>query len=97
MFLDEPAAAMDVGSRRSFWRMIRQFGHEGRTNAFATHHLQEADEVADCVVVINRGKAVANGPGATLQAAVARRRARRARRNRLGPADGSVVRASPCA
>ena len=71
VFLDEPTAAMDVESRRSFWRMMRQFGQEGRTIVFATHHLQEADQIADRVVVINRGQVVANGPGATLKAAVA--------------------------
>ncbi len=76
VFLDEPTAAMDVDGRRSFWRMIRQFGQEGRTIVFATHHLQEADEIADRVVVINHGRVVANGPGATLKAAVSARRVR---------------------
>ena len=45
VFLDEPTAAMDVEGRRSFWRMIRHFGEEGRTVVFATHHLQEADQI----------------------------------------------------
>jgi len=76
VFLDEPTAAMDVESRRSFWRMMRQFGQEGRTVVFATHHMQEADEIADRVVVINHGQVVANGPGATLKAAVAIRQLR---------------------
>ena len=76
VFLDEPTAAMDVEGRRSFWQMIRQFGHEGRTIVFATHHLQEADQIADRVVVVNHGRVVADGPGATLKAAVAARRLR---------------------
>jgi ABC-2 type transport system ATP-binding protein len=76
IFLDEPTVAMDVDSQRSFWRTMRQFGKEGRTIVFATHHLQEADVVADRVVVINRGRMVANGPGATLKAAVATRQVR---------------------
>jgi ABC-2 type transport system ATP-binding protein len=76
VFLDEPTAAMDVESRRSFWRMMRQFGQEGRTIVFATHHMQEADQIADRVVVVNRGRVVANGPGATLKAAVATRQIR---------------------
>jgi len=76
VFLDEPTAAMDVEGRRAFWHMIRQFGHEGRTVVFATHHLQEADQIADRVVVVNHGRVVANGPGATLKAAVAARRLR---------------------
>ncbi len=44
--------------------MMRAFGDEGRTVLFATHHLAEADEIADRVVVLNRGKIVADGPGA---------------------------------
>lgn len=76
VFLDEPTAAMDIQGQRSFWRMIRHFGEEGRTIVFATHHLAEADEIADRVIVINHGKVVANGPGATLKAAVAARRLR---------------------
>lgn len=76
IFFDEPTSAMDVESRRSFWRMIHEFGEEGRTVVFATHHIQEADEIADRVVVISHGRVVADGPGATLKAAVATRRLR---------------------
>ena len=76
VFLDEPTSAMDVESRQGFWRMMRDFGDEGRTVLFATHHLAEADEIADRVVVLNHGRVVADGPGATLKAAVATRRVR---------------------
>jgi ABC-2 type transport system ATP-binding protein len=76
VFLDEPTSAMDVESRQGFWRMMRDFGNEGRTVLFATHHLAEADEIADRVIVLNHGKVVADGPGATLKAAVATRRLR---------------------
>ncbi|MGH9109261.1 MAG: ABC transporter ATP-binding protein [Acidimicrobiales bacterium] len=76
LFLDEPTSAMDVASRQSFWKMMRQFGEEGRTVVFATHHLAEADQIADRVVVLNHGQVVADGPGATLKAAVATRRVR---------------------
>ncbi len=76
VFLDEPTSAMDVESRQGFWRMMRDFGNEGRTVLFATHHLAEADEISDRVVVLNHGKVVADGPGATLKAAVATRRLR---------------------
>jgi ABC-2 type transport system ATP-binding protein len=71
VFLDEPTAAMDVSARRGFWQMIRQFSQEGRTVLFATHHLHEADQIADRVVVVNHGRVVADGPGATLKASVA--------------------------
>lgn len=76
VFLDEPTAAMDIVGQRAFWAMMRTFAHEGRTTVFATHHLHEADQVADRVVVVNHGQVVADGPGATLKASVAARKVR---------------------
>ena len=76
VFLDEPTSAMDVESRHGFWRMMRAFGDEGRTVLVATHHLAEADQIADRVIVLNHGRVAADGPGATLKAAVATRRLR---------------------
>lgn len=76
VFLDEPTAAMDVDARRTFWKMIRHLGDEGRTIVFATHHLAEADQVADRVVVLHHGRVVADAPGATLKSAVTCRQVR---------------------
>jgi ABC-2 type transport system ATP-binding protein len=76
IFLDEPTIAMDVEGRRSFWAMMRSFASEGRTVVFATHHLEEADAVADRIVVMRKGTVVANGPAATIKAAVRTRRVR---------------------
>ncbi|HET9075954.1 MAG TPA: ABC transporter ATP-binding protein [Acidimicrobiales bacterium] len=76
VFMDEPTAAMDIVGQRAFWRMIREFAREGRTTVFATHHLHEADQVADRVVVVNHGRVVADGPGASLKAAVAAKQLR---------------------
>lgn len=76
IFLDEPTIAMDVEGRRSFWAMMRSFASEGRTVVFATHHLEEADAVADRIVVMRKGSVVANGPAATIKAAVRTRRVR---------------------
>jgi ABC-2 type transport system ATP-binding protein len=73
LVLDEPTAAMDVAGQRTFWALIRRFALEGRTTIFATHHLREADEIADRIVVVNHGRVVADGPGASLKAAVAGR------------------------
>ncbi|GAA0939239.1 ABC transporter ATP-binding protein [Actinocorallia libanotica] len=61
LVLDEPTAAMDVESRRAFWAGMRAYARGGRTVLFATHHLEEADENADRVVVIAAGRAVADG------------------------------------
>ena len=56
--------------------MMRGFAIEGRTVVFATHHLEEADTVADRIVVMRKGQVVANGPAATIKAAVRTRRVR---------------------
>ena len=59
--LDEPTAAMDVAARRSFWSAARHYVSDGRSLLFATHRLEEADEVADRILVIARGRPVADG------------------------------------
>jgi ABC-2 type transport system ATP-binding protein len=76
LFLDEPTVAMDVETRRSFWADMRAFAAEGRTILFATHYLEEADQVADRIVVLDRGRIVADGTAASIKNASSRRRVR---------------------
>jgi ABC-2 type transport system ATP-binding protein len=59
--LDEPTAALDVSARREFWDSMRRFAERGTTILFSTHYLEEADEHADRVIVIDRGRVVADG------------------------------------
>ena len=61
LILDEPTAGMDAEGRRSFWRAMDERAAAGRTTLFATHYLAEADEYADRIVVIHRGRVVADG------------------------------------
>src|SRR5918996_2441075 len=61
LVLDEPTAAMDVAARRWFWSAAREYVSDGRSLLFATHRLEEADEVADRIVVIASGRLVADG------------------------------------
>jgi ABC-2 type transport system ATP-binding protein len=61
LVLDEPTAALDVDARRSFWDRVRGYVAGGRTVLFATHRLEEADAVADRVVVIAGGRLLADG------------------------------------
>jgi ABC-2 type transport system ATP-binding protein len=61
LVLDEPTAALDVEARRAFWDRARASMAEGRTLLFATHRLEEADAAADRVVVVSRGRLVADG------------------------------------
>lgn len=68
LFLDEPTTGFDVEARRRFWQVIRDFAAGGRTVVFATHYLEEADAVADRIVVIRRGRIVADGTTAAIKA-----------------------------
>jgi ABC-2 type transport system ATP-binding protein len=61
LVLDEPTAALDVDARRTFWHRVRGYVSAGRTVLFATHRLEEADAVADRVVVIGGGRLLADG------------------------------------
>ncbi|MFD2419986.1 ABC transporter ATP-binding protein [Amycolatopsis pigmentata] len=61
LVLDEPTAAMDVASRREFWRAMQAYTETGRTVLFATHYLDEAEEFADRVVLMRAGATVADG------------------------------------
>lgn len=70
LVLDEPTVGMDVEVRRAFWASMRDFTGSGRTVLFATHYLEEADDFADRVVVLARGRIVADGTGAQIKATV---------------------------
>jgi ABC-2 type transport system ATP-binding protein len=76
LLLDEPTSAMDVEGRRGFWTTMRDLAARGTTVVFATHHLEEADAVADRVVVMAGGRVVADGPSAAVRSAVAGRTVR---------------------
>ncbi|MFC7245893.1 ABC transporter ATP-binding protein [Catellatospora aurea] len=67
LVLDEPTAALDVESRQAFWAAMRRYAATGRTVLFATHYLEEADDFADRVIVIARGRVVADGSGADIR------------------------------
>src|SRR3984957_3401023 len=66
--LDEPTAAMDVETRRLFWDSMKDEVAQGRTLLFATHYLEEADQAADRILVINRGRLLADGAPAEIKA-----------------------------
>ncbi|MCZ2857356.1 ATP-binding cassette domain-containing protein [Blastococcus sp. VKM Ac-2987] len=73
LLLDEPTSAMDVEGRRAFWTTMRGLADRGHTVVFATHHLDEADAVADRVVVVAGGRVVADGTTAEVKAGVSGR------------------------
>ncbi len=68
LFLDEPTAGLDVTARRGLWAEIRAFARRGRSVLLTTHYLEEADVLADRVVVLHRGKVVAEGTPTEIKA-----------------------------
>ncbi len=62
LFLDEPTTGLDPVSRSRVWQEVRRLNRElGMTVFLTTQYLEEADELADRVGIINRGKLVAEG------------------------------------
>lgn len=76
LFLDEPTVGLDVESRRGFWQEIRTLAARGRTIVLTTHYLEEADALADRIVMLNAGAIVADGSPHVVKARVASRRIR---------------------
>jgi ABC-2 type transport system ATP-binding protein len=72
--LDEPTTGMDVTTRQAFWATMREQADQGRTVLFATHYLEEADAVADRVLVLHRGRLLADGTAAEIKAKAGARR-----------------------
>lgn len=76
LFLDEPTLGFDVEARRGFWDQIRGFVARGRTVLLTTHYLEEADALADRIVVIDHGSVIADGTPAQIKQRVSGRRIR---------------------
>ena len=70
LILDEPTAAMDVETRRGFWHAMEGFTARGRTILFSTHYLEEADVAADRIVMMARGRVVADGTPSAIKDSV---------------------------
>lgn len=76
LFLDEPTVGMDVEGRRSFIERIAEFAQMGKTVVLTTHYLEEADQLAKRVIVIDRGVVIADAPPAEIKSKVAGKRVR---------------------
>jgi ABC-2 type transport system ATP-binding protein len=91
LILDEPTTGMDVEGRRAFWSAIREDAAKGRTVLFATHYLEEADQYADRIVLMRRGRIVADGTGSQIKALAAGRTVRATLAPRSQAADHDAV------
>ena len=86
LFLDEPTVGLDVAARNAFLESIEGFGRRGRTVILTTHLMDEADHLADRIVVIAKGRIVADDTPARVKARSAGRRVRFRTTDPLEPA-----------
>jgi ABC-2 type transport system ATP-binding protein len=76
LFLDEPSAGLDVETRRSLWEQIAARRRSGASVLLTTHNLEEADQLADRIVLLDRGRLLAEGTPAEIKARVSGRTVR---------------------
>lgn len=76
IFLDEPTVGMDIESRRALWDQVKAMSAAGKTVLLTTHYLEEADTLANRIVVINKGKVICEGTPAEIKHRVSGRRIR---------------------
>ena len=88
LFLDEPTTGLDPPSRSDLWDVDRELVADGTTVLLTTQYLEEADHLADRIVVIDRGRVIAEGTAAELKAPPGRHRPRAGRSGRRGGAAG---------
>jgi ABC-type multidrug transport system ATPase subunit len=73
LFLDEPTVGLDVQARTIMWATLRQLVHDGCSIVLTTHYLEEAEALADRVVVLAKGRAIASGSVQEMRALVSRK------------------------
>ncbi len=61
LFLDEPTTGLDPSSRRAVWNIIKGFREQGKTVVLTTHYMEEAEQLADRVAIMNHGRIVIQG------------------------------------
>jgi ABC-2 type transport system ATP-binding protein len=76
LMFDEPTTGLDVDARRGLWATLRQLTRSGRGVVLTTHYLEEADALADRIVVIDQGVVIAEGTPGEIKAHVPGRRIR---------------------
>ena len=71
IFLDEPTVGLDIEARRRIWAEIRSLRSRGKTVLLTTHYLEEADSLADRIIVLNKGRVICEGSPAEVRASAA--------------------------
>ncbi len=71
VFLDEPTTGLDIEARKALWKVVRSFAKDGRSIILSTHYLEEADALADRIVILAGGKIIADAGPQELRNSVA--------------------------
>ncbi len=61
LFLDEPTTGLDPHARRNFWTLIKQIKQQGRTIILTTHYMDEAEQLCDDLIIVDKGQIIAQG------------------------------------
>lgn len=61
LFLDEPTTGLDPHARRNFWQLIQQIKQQGRTIILTTHYMDEAEQLCDDLIIVDKGQIIAQG------------------------------------
>jgi ABC-2 type transport system ATP-binding protein len=91
LFLDEPTAGVDVELRRAMWEMVRQLRDSGVTIILTTHYIEEAEEMADRIGVINKGEIVLVEDKTTLMQKLGKKRLTLHLQGKLGALPDSLA------
>ncbi len=73
IFLDEPTVGLDIEARRRMWAEIRSLRNRGKTVLLTTHYLEEADALANQIIVLNKGQVICQGSPAEVRATASAR------------------------
>lgn len=76
LFLDEPTVGLDIQSREMVWATLRELVNDGSSIVLTTHYLEEAEALADRVVVLAKGRMIATGTVSEMRSLVVRKRIR---------------------
>jgi len=67
LFLDEPTTGLDTHARKALWETVRRFSESGKTIILTTHYLEEADTLADRIIILDNGRIVEDAPTREIQ------------------------------
>ena len=96
LFFDEPSVGLDVEARHALWDALRAIKESGKTIVMTTHYLEEADMLAQRVVIVNQGKIIADGAPSAIKARVGGKRLSFSAQRVLGSDDWAGLPVQQC-